>query len=170
MESKRFKGLIKGLVSCKFFLAVVLVVGSAQARAFNCSIFEGESSEIPSFKTEIAELKNMSKRGRHIKVLVPRQGPVQEFNLSEYVENVASNSEVKKKLALVEGGTVVYIDLFPVEKRYEVRIGQLTTNLKQVIKPTVYANFEYNTQHNEVYDLQSKIAVFCNWTKQPKVL
>lgn len=132
------------------------------ANAFQCSIFEGATSNIPSFRTEIAELKNMDQQGRHIKVIVPLQGPVQEFDLDEYIRGLNSDRSVKKKLALVEGATVVYIDLYPVEKRYEVRMGRLTTNLNNVILPTVYANFAYNKQHNEVYDLQGKIAVFCN--------
>lgn len=133
-----------------------------QANAFHCSIFEGSGINIPSFKTEIAVLKNMDIKGRHIKVIVPKQGPVQEFDIKEYVKNTESISVVKKKLSKIEGGTVVYIDLYPNEKRYEIRMGRLTTDLQQVIAPTVYANFAYNKQHNEVYDLQSKLAVFCN--------
>ncbi|MEH6446168.1 MAG: hypothetical protein V7784_19915 [Oceanospirillaceae bacterium] len=147
-------------------IAAVTALGFAiiplQASAFHCSIFEGSSSNIPSFITEIAALKNMDNNGRHIKVIVPKQGPVQEFDIGEYVKNTESISVVKKKLSKIEGGTVVYIDLYPNEKRYEIRMGRLTTDLQQVIAPTVYANFAYNKQHNEVYDLQSRIAVFCN--------
>jgi len=164
MENQGFTVMEKGIFTTQLALSFALLLVSAPASAFHCSLFEGATTAIPSFKTEIAELKNMDQRGRHIKVLVPRQGPVQEFNLSDYIASVSGNAEVKKKLAQVAGGTVVYIDLFPVEKRYEIRMGLLTTNLEQVIKPTVYANFAYNTQHNEVYDLQSKIAVFCNWS------
>lgn len=149
-------------VSFILSMLILTIFNANLAYAFNCSIFEGSSKQIRSFKTEIAELKNMDKRGRHIKVIVPRQGPVQEFNLDEYVKQAKNAKQVKEKLARISGGSVVYIDLFPVEKRYEIRMGRLTTNLKQVIEPTVYANFSYNTQHNEVYDLQSKIAVFCN--------
>ncbi len=151
---------IKSIATLAFGL--VLAIISSSASAFYCSIFEGKDSNIPSFKTEIAEMKNMEKNGRHIKVLVPRQGPVQEFNLAEYVEGSSSNTELKQKLKRVAGGTVVYIDLFPIEKRYEIRIGRLTENFEQVISPTVYANFSYNNQHNEVYDLQSNVAVYCN--------
>lgn len=149
-----------------FSAILILLLGvSAQVSAFECSIFEGKTNDIPSFTSEIAQLKNMQKSGRHVKVLVPVQGPVQEFDLDQYLSNQDSSSDIKQKLARVAGGTVVYIDLFPIEKRYEIRMGLLTTNLEQVIKPTVYANFDYNTKHNEVYDLQSKVAVFCNRSK-----
>ena len=156
------KYLNKVKVNVMLSVMIIISVHTNVAYAFNCSIFEGSSKQIRSFKTEIAELKNMDKRGRHIKVIVPLQGPVQEFDLDEYVKQAKNANQVKEKLARISGGSVVYIDLFPIEKRYEIRMGRLTTNLKQVIEPTVYANFSYNKQHNEVYDLQSKIAVFCN--------
>jgi len=155
-QGLRFKPIVH------LILATLAVAITSNANAFQCSIFEGENATIPSFKTEIAELKNMHKSGRHIKVIVPKRGPVQEFNLDEYVKGAKTDSEVKAKLSKVAGSSLIYIDLYPIEKRYEIRIGLLTTDLNQVIKPTVYANFSYNNQHNEVYDLQNKIAVFCN--------
>ena len=162
MEKQYYQAIVRKL-SYKIMLGLCLMSFSLSASAFSCSIFEGATHDIPSFKTEIAELQNMENSGRHIKVLVPVRGPVQEFNLAQYIHDGLTQSEISKKLQLVKGGTVVYIDLFPIEKRYEIRIGLLTTNLDQVIKPSVYANFSYNSQHNEVYDLQNKIAVFCNW-------
>ncbi|OUS27806.1 hypothetical protein A9R01_14080 ['Osedax' symbiont bacterium Rs2_46_30_T18] len=150
----------KTLIS--IFVALGLSALPASAYAFRCSIFEGGNASIPSFKVEIAELKNMHKSGRHVKLLIPRQGPVQEFNLDKFLRGATTDTQVLDKLKLVAGATVVYIDLYPVEKRYEIRMGQLSKNLAQVITPTVYANFAYNEQHNEVYDLQSNLAVFCN--------
>ena len=144
------------------FILLGFSVLSHSAYAFRCSIFEGENASIPSFKVEIAELKNMQKSGRHVKLLVPRKGPVQEFDLDVFLRGANTDAEVLKKLKLVAGATVVYIDLYPVEERYEIRMGKLSQNLAQVITPTVYANFTYNEQHNEVYDLQSNLAVFCN--------
>lgn len=166
MEKMLYKRMLtdtkKRIKINKSLLCITLASLASPAFAFQCSIFEGTSSEIPSFKTEIAELKNLDKKGRHIKVLVPKTGPVQEFDLALYIQGLTRTSEIKNKLAKVAGGTVVYIDLYPVEKRYEIRMGRLTTNLSQVIAPTVYANYAYNKQHNEVYDLQGRIAVFCN--------
>ncbi len=156
-NNKSIKSLTKKSLFCAALTSFTL-----PAYAFQCSIFEGDSSEIPSFKTEIAELKNLDKKGRHIKVIVPETGPVQEFDLELYIQGLTSTAEIKNRLSKVAGGTVVYIDLYPVEKRYEIRMGRLTTNLSRVIAPTVYANFAYNKEHNEVYDLQGKIAVFCN--------
>lgn len=165
MKMQYQKDLNIARFTCSALLAIAMLGASVQASAFECSIFEGKTNEIPSFTTEIAELKNMEESGRHVKVLVPVQGPVQEFDLAIYVTSGDTKAEVKQKLERVAGGTVVYIDLFPIEKRYEIRMGILTTNPAQVIKPTVYANFHYNNQHNEIYDLQSKIAVFCNSSK-----
>ncbi len=167
MENKLYNWMskknkfIKSLAK-KSLLGAALTSAAFPAYAFQCSIFEGESSEIPSFKTEIAELKNLDKKGRHIKVIVPKSGPVQEFDLSLYIKGLTKTAEIKNRLSKVAGSTVVYIDLYPVEKRYEIRMGRLTTNLSRVIAPTVYANFAYNKEHNEVYDLQGKVAVFCN--------
>ena len=147
-------------------ISILMLLGlsalPATAYAFRCSIFEGKDASIPSFKVEIAELKNMQKSGRHVKLLVPRQGSVQEFDLDKFLNGATTDAQVLEKLKLVAGATVIYIDLYPLEERYEIRMGKLSTNLSQVIAPTVYANFTYNQQHNEVYDMQSNLAVFCN--------
>ncbi|MGB1238913.1 MAG: hypothetical protein ACPG4U_11930 [Pseudomonadales bacterium] len=134
----------------------------ALAQAFQCSLYEGQRGNIPTFVSEIAELKNLDKNGRHIKLLIPAKGAVEEFDLEQYVSRAKTRREVVELLKEVEGSVIVYIDLFEAQKRYEVRIGTLTTNVQQVIEQTVYANFAYNLQHNEVYDLQNNIAVFCN--------
>ena len=144
--------------SCLFIFSL----SASQANAFTCSIFEGTSKDIPSFTNEIAELKNMDKRGRQIKVIVPREGPVQEFDLDAYLEGAEDRKQIQTMLDRIAGGSTIYIDLYPIEARYEIRMGRLTSNLNRVIDPTVYANFAYNLERNEVYDLQSKLAVFCN--------
>ena len=104
----------------------------------------------------------MDKRGRHIKVIVPLEGPVQEFDLDAYLQGAKNRQDIQRMLDRIAGGSIIYIDLYPIEERYEIRMGRLTANLKRVIEPTVYSNFAYNLERNEVYDLQSKLAVFCN--------
>lgn len=143
-------------------LGVSLLTLSNVALAFKCSIFEGRQGEIPSFTSEIAELNNLDKNGQHLKLLIPKQGAVVDFDLDEYLKEAKNKSEILSLLRKVQGASIVYIDLFSAEKRYEVRMGVLTDNLNKVIKQTVYANFSYNLEHNEVYDLQNDLAVFCN--------
>ncbi|EPJ55417.1 MAG: hypothetical protein OFPI_03950 [Osedax symbiont Rs2] len=159
---REFLPAMKTPALISIFMLLGFSVFPATAYAFRCSIFEGENANIPSFKVEIAELKNMHKSGRHVKLLIPRQGPVQEFDLDRFLKGSKTDAQVLEKLKLVAGATVGFIDLYPVEERYEIRMGKLSKNLAQVITPTVYANFAYNEQHNEVYDLQSNLAVFCN--------
>lgn len=154
-----FIRLLRAFIWPCFFIFSLI---SSQASAFTCSIFEGASKDIPSFKNEIAELKNMDKRGRHIKVIVPLEGPVQEFDLDAYLQGAENRKDIQRMLDRIAGGSIIYIDLYPIEERYEIRMGRLTANLKRVIEPTVYSNFAYNLERNEVYDLQSKLAVFCN--------